>query len=179
MPEELVVDVIARERIAALEKRLGRDEDANIRRFDGFPQEYAQKDEVEVLRNTIESIRADHVQRREMDEVKRAQGKAAEDLRTRLDEGTGRQGATRLWVAVVATVLGIAFGAVWKQQLTHAEVSQQIKTEAPWLADRAQIEKEIQTLESNQASEGEKIAAIQALDRFFCASRVKAKLPGC
>lgn len=179
MKEGRSEDAIARERLDALEKRIGRDEQENIRRFAGFPQEYAQKTEVELLRKQIETIRVDHVARREVIEVKDAQRQAAEDLRKRLDEASGRQAATRVGLAVVVTLLSLAFGAIWKDQLTHGDVSQQIQNEAPWLRDRGQIEREIQTLESSQATQSEKIAAIQALDKFFCATRVKAQLPGC
>lgn len=186
MAEGPFEDIIARERLDGLEKRLARDESENIRKFSGFPQEYASRTEVELLRTALETIRADHVQRRELDErrreldeVKAAQIQTAEDLRRRLAESAGRQGATRIATAVVATLLGVSFGALWKNQLTHADISQQIQTEAPWLQERPQIERELRTLESSEASQSQKIAAIQALDKFFCSSRVKVQLPGC
>ena len=60
------------ERIQSITERLSRDESSNIRQFAGFPQEYARKVEMDDLRKQIEQIRNDHVQRRELEDVKKS-----------------------------------------------------------------------------------------------------------
>lgn len=45
--------------------------------LEGFPQEYAQVSAVDSLRTILDAIRADHVQRREIEELKVTQNQAA------------------------------------------------------------------------------------------------------
>ena len=52
------------------DERLKHLQDEIVRELNGFPQEYAKRSEVEVLRNTLDTIRTDHVQRREYDDLK-------------------------------------------------------------------------------------------------------------
>lgn len=62
--------------------------DATDRRLDrileGFPQEYATKADMDKIRDSFDVIRADHVRRQEMDEVKLSVIKARDDLNSEL-----------------------------------------------------------------------------------------------
>lgn len=160
-------DRIARERIKAVERRLARDEAESIRRFNGFPQEYASRIETDALETKIEAIRLDHVQRREIEEIK-----------TSIAEGAGRRAAGAIAVAVIVTILGITFGIMWKAQLTHGDVSAQIHIESPWAHDRLRIEARLSALEQQNAALKLQLTQIQTLDAFFCRTRQPA-LPGC
>lgn len=178
MPQQIIEDVVARDRLDALSKRIDRMEDNLNHRFEGFPQEYGTAPEVEALRNAIESIRSDHVQRREIDEVKAAATTASEELRRRLDMNAGRRNAYTALAAIVVTLLAIAVGLSQNGQLTHTDVSNQIHAEAPWLADKAEVEQHIQSIEVQVQKLQDQIAEIQVLDRFFCRTRAKL-LPQC
>lgn len=178
MENQIAEDVVARDRIDAIIRRLDRMEDNLNHRFEGFPQEYGTAPEVEALRNAIETIRSDHVQRREIDEVKATASTASEELRRRLDVNAGRRNAYTALAAVVVTLLGLAIGFSQKNQLTHTDVSNQIQAEAPWLTDKAEVDRHIQDLEVQVQRLQDQIGQIQVLDRFFCKTRAKL-LPQC
>lgn len=121
----------------------------------GFPQEYARKEEYEALRQAINSIRVDHVQRREFDVLKDEQ-----------TQGRGWRAALIASAGIVVTLIAVALGAMYANQLTHKSVSDQIKIEAPWLADRPLIEEEIHQLEQQVILLKTQLAAHEATDKI-------------
>lgn len=62
-------------------------------KLDGFPQEFATVQRVDLLDSTIDSIRSDHVQRREVDEIKSS-----------IAEGAGRRNVIMILVTSVISV---------------------------------------------------------------------------
>lgn len=170
-------DHAARDRIDTLIRRIDRMEDHLNHRFEGFPQEYGTAHEVEALRVAIEGIRSDHVQRRELDEIKDTAIHTTDGLRQRLDENAGRRSAYIALAAVVVTLLALAVGFSQKGQLTHQDVANQIRSEAPWLQDKQQVEKHIQLLELQVQHLQDHLEQLQAFDRFLC--RTKTKIPLC
>jgi hypothetical protein len=137
-------------------------------RLDGFPQEYASANEVESLRKSIEDMRSDHVQRREI-----------EQMQTQMDEARGRRNAGGIAIAVVVTLVTMILGWMVQNSLTQAEVSAQIQREAPWNSDKTEIKGRILTLERELEQARSRIAALEVTNRFFCATRTSAGLPGC
>lgn len=178
MAKQITEDVVARDRLDALTVRLNRMEDHLNHRFEGFPQEYGTAHEVEALRTALEAIRADHVQRREIDEVKAVANRSSEELRRRLDVNTGRRTAYSALAAVVVTLLALAIGFSQNGQLTHQDVTNQIQSEAPWLQDKPEVEQHIQALEVQVQKLQDQLAQVQERDRFFCRTRAKI-LPPC
>lgn len=154
--------------------------DAELHReLDGFPEHYATQVEIDVLRTGIDTIRLDHVARRELEEVKSTAAAVADRLQTRLDEQAGRRQATSISISVVATIIAVMFGFIWNAQLSSAEVSGQIQREAPWITDRPAVERRIDALETVRQKQALQIAALQAQAKFFCSTRVQVGLPGC
>jgi len=149
-----------------------------IRELDGFPQSYASRNDLETLRTLLESVRQDHVTRREIEEMKNAAAVGDERVRTRLDEATGRRAAGVLAVSVLATVLAVLFGVLLNNQVTHAEITEQIKTEAPWVTDEPIVNARIAQLEKQNANLTLRLANEENLSRFFCRTRTP-QLPGC
>lgn len=149
------------------------------RELEGFPEHYATQVEIDLLRQSIDLIRLDHVARRELDEVKSTASGVAERLQVRLDEQAGRRGATTIAASVIVTILAVMFGFIWNSQITRAEVSDQIAREAPWIKDKRAIEAHIAKLEANSQAQRLQITQLQIQSRFFCATRTKAGLPGC
>ena len=160
------------------DERLNRLTEELIRELDGFPQSYASRNDLETLRQLLESVRQDHVTRREIEEMKNAAQSGDERVRTRLDEATGRRAAGVLAVSVLATVFAVLFGIILNNQITHADITQQINTEAPWLADKPGVEARLDTLEKQNESLKLRLAHEEDLSRFFCRTRTP-QLPGC
>ena len=160
------------------DERLNRLTDELIRELDGFPQSYASRNDLETLRTLLESIRQDHVTRREIEEVKNTAAHSAEQVRSRLDEATGRRAAGVLAVSVLATVLAVVFGVLINNQVTHAEITDQIKTEAPWVADEPAVNARISALERQVQTLQLRVSHGEELSRFFCRTRTP-QLPGC
>jgi hypothetical protein len=138
------------------------------RKFEGFPQEYATKNENDALRTAMQDMRADHATRREVDEIK-----------DRLNESTGRRTAIAASISVVVAIFAITFGVIVNNQVTRAEISDQINREAPWNKDKAIVEGRISKLESQNAAQRLQISQLQTQIKFFCATRIKVNLPGC
>lgn len=150
--------------------------------LDGFPEKYATLEDFKILRTLIEDIRADHVHRREIEEIKSQQ-----------HEASGRRSTIVLALSVVMTLLGIMFALAWSSQPTTAEIRSQILVESPWLQDRPAIEKRLAALEGAilashntlvQHAAGDKelvirLTAIEKLDQFFCRSRTVKGLAAC
>lgn len=162
-----------------LEKRIEHLDNEMHRELEGFPEHYATQVEIDLLRQSIDQMRLDHVARRELDELKTNAVGVADRLQVRLDEQTGRRSATTIAASVIATILAVMFGFIWNAQLTAAEVSEQIQREAPWNRDRAGVQREISVLQTTNAKQALQIAQLQAQNRFFCATRTEAGLPGC
>jgi chaperonin cofactor prefoldin len=138
----------------------------------GFPEHYALRDEMErdleFLRLRIEKLSEDHVQRREYDEIRADQKQAS-----------GRRTAFVGALGVIVTLMAIMWGLVTNQMITHAQVTEQIKTEAPWVADRPTVESNIDQLDRRATQLEQQIAVIRQQIEFFCRTRTKAGLPGC
>jgi hypothetical protein len=183
------------------------------RELTGFPEHYATRVDMDLLRSMIETIRADHVTRREMDETKgriedvrdslvlRAEFDKSEDtlggkiesIHDEQKEGQGRRNAFMVVLSVGMTLLALLFGAVWKSQLTHQEVSQQIGVESPWLQDRTGVEQKLASLDrdvteltallgqhkQNDQAVAARLSAIEKLDVFFCRTRTVKGLAPC
>lgn len=113
----------------------------------GFPETYAKRDETERLREDLVAIRTDHVQRREFDAVEKA-----------LNEGAGRRTAYILASGVILTLLSVALGLMWHNQLTSQDVGQEIRDHAPTLQQETALEAKIQSLKVE-------IARLQAIER--------------
>lgn len=160
------------------DERLNRLTEELIRELDGFPQSYASRNDLETLRQLLESVRLDHVTRREVEEMKQAASASDDTTRTRLDEATGRRAAGVLAVSVLATVFAVLFGMLLNNQISHSEISQQIQTEAPWLADKNGVEARLDLLEKKDENLKSRIVHEEDLSRFFCRTRTP-QLPGC
>jgi hypothetical protein len=159
--------------------RLDRAEAELRHRMDGFPQEYATRAEMHALRTVMEEMRVDHVQRREVEELKGRLDAETDGIHSKLDEATGRRTAGVVAITVVMSLVGITLGVMARSGLTHADVSQQIQTEAPWVTDRPDVERRLRALETENEHLRLQIAAMQQLDKFFCRTRVLADLPAC
>lgn len=145
---------------------------------------FARLEDLAGVKERLDRILVDHVQRREFEDLKTAVGDkaSAEDVRMIRDDsiqGRGRRTAAVAAVAVVLFALSLLFGLVLKNGLTSGDVSNQISREAPWLADRTSIEHRLDGLEAQQQALRLQVAQINAQIRFFCTTRVKAGLPGC
>lgn len=149
------------------DERLDRRDRELDHRFDGFPQEYATLASHEILRTSLEAIRADHVQRREFDDVKKE-----------LDKGAGRRTAAAALASVVTATLVLAFGYFLHSGLTHADVAEQIRSESPWAQDKPTVESRLDTLERQLGELKLKVAAQQTLIQFLCRLSVR-RSPGC
>lgn len=112
--------------------------------------------ELRTLSRAIEDIRAEHVNRREFDEVK-----------SRLDEGTGRRTAFIASLSVIIAIFAITFGVILKGGLTSRDVSAQIQTEAPWMSDRPRIEARISALERETERLKTRVAQLEANQRLI------------
>lgn len=123
--------------------------------LEGFPQEYVRTEEFDSLIKEINAIKVDHVQRREFDALKdeHSQGRGA---RVALIAATG----------VIITLITVALGAMYANQLTHKDVSEQIKIESPWAQDKPGVEEDIHRLEQQIILLKTQFAAHEATDRI-------------
>lgn len=147
------------------DERFDRLEGELVRKFDGFPQEYATNVETDALRTIIEEMRSDHVHRREIDEVK-----------GELHENTGRRASWGVAAGVVMAILAIMFGVVLQRGITSSDVSNQIQREAPWNRDKGGIERRLAHLEGEETNV--ELARLQAKVQFLCSTRVPEE-PRC
>lgn len=68
-------------------------------------------------------------------------------IRHGIDAAAGRRAA---WVAaagIIATLLALGIGQVLRSNLNAADVSKQIQNEAPWNADKTEVERRLSVLE--------------------------------
>lgn len=159
-------------------ERLNRLEDALQHRFDGFPQEYGTRAEVDGLRTVLEELRSDHVLRRELDSVEEGLEKAVDSIQGQLHEQQGRRAATNVWLAVILAVLGPIIVIMWSFTPSSAEITQQIQTEAPWLEDRPDVMRRLRALEDENTALRIRLNDIQNLTGFLCRTRTPT-LPPC
>lgn len=160
-------------------ERLDRRDHDLEHRFDGFPQEYASKSELDLLRSMLDGIRVDHVRRVEFDEVKQTQREASDSVRKRLDEAVGRRSAIATLSGVVAVVIAAMLTvAITRTGPSHADIGAQIQQEAPWITDRPRVESRLAQLEQENERLKLEVAQIRQLDAFFCRTRSKL-LPTC
>lgn len=146
------------ERMAVLEHRL-----------DGFPQEYVSETEGDELRKTLETIRSDHVQRREVaqmrDSIEQLRAdyvtrREVDDIKRALDQAAGRRTTWGIAAGIVVAALTLLYGASYRSQLTHADISQQIQQEAPSHEDLAQIAVRLARVEREDQQLSDRIAAL-------------------
>ena len=148
------------------DERLGHLQDEFIRELDGFPQEYAKRSEVDVLRSTLDSIRTDHVQRREYDDLKNA-----------ISESRGGRIAIAAAVSIIITVLVVTFGLLERSVPTNDEIVNIVKTTAPWLDDKPVIEQRLRTIERRDQLLELQIQRLQDRVKLICVSHKHN--PGC
>lgn len=105
-------------------------------RLNEIPQSYAQKSEYSTLRDEITLIKSDHVQRRELNEVKDQQA-----------QGRGMRLAGAGAVGIIITLITVTLGVMYSNQIKHSDISSQIARESPWAEDKTQVEEEIHQLQ--------------------------------
>lgn len=123
-----------------------------------FPQEYVRKDELDKVRSVVDTIRTDHVQRREFDGLKDEQS-----------QGRGARIALVAASGIMLALITVALGSMYANQLTHKDVSEQISIESPWLADRPTLEEDIHLLQQQVVLLKTQLAAHEAEDRVRAA----------
>jgi len=148
------------------DERLGHLQDEFIRELDGFPQEYAKRSEVDVLRSTLDSIRTDHVQRREYDDLKNA-----------ISESRGGRIAIAAAVSIIITVLVVTFGLLERSVPTNDEIINIVKTTAPWLDDKPAIEQRLRIIERKDQLLELQIQRLRDTVKLICVSHPHN--PGC
>lgn len=92
---------------------------------------------VDVLESKLENIKTDHVQRKEFAELKDAKS-----------QGQGARTTAILALGIIVTLISVALGAMYSNQLTSDDVSNQIHREAPWLADKPVVDSRLNKLET-------------------------------
>lgn len=183
-PEEYtdrrIADLVVRldERFAAQKEAIGKAEahataileahNGLIRQMQERDVEYARENDLSQLRSALDVIRVDHVPRAEFTKVEGEVNAAAG--RRVLIAGLG---------GLLAATAALAFGYLLSAQPSHEQISAQIQAEAPWVADRPQVEARLAALERKDVTQQADIDALQVQVRFFCAARTKAGLPGC
>lgn len=131
-------------------------------RLNEIPQNYAQNAEYNTLRSEIETIKADHVQRREFNEIK-----------DQYSQGRGARLAAAAAMGVIITLITVALGLMYSNQITHADISNQIARESPWAEDKTQIEDEIHQLQQEVVLLKTQLATHEATDKFRYAQHNK------
>lgn len=105
-------------------------------RLNEIPQSYAQKSEYNTLRDELQAVKADHVQRREFNEIKDQQS-----------QGRGIRIAAAGAMGIIITLITVTLGVMYANQIKHSDISNQIARESPWAEDKPQIEEEINHLQ--------------------------------
>ena len=147
------------------DERLDRLQSDLQHRMDGFPQEYATSLESDQIRKAVEDIRADHVQRREYD-----------DLKNSISESRGGRVVVLAASSIVVAILLLAFGILERGIPTTAEIISLIKTEAPWIADEPAINARISTIEREDAKVNLQVQKLEDQLHTIC---VVNHLKGC
>ena len=148
------------------DERLKHLQDEIVRELNGFPQEYAKRSEVEVLRNTLDTIRTDHVQRREYD-----------DLKTSISESRGGRTTIAASVSIVITILVVTFGLIERSVPTNSEIVNIVKTTAPWLDDKPAVEQRLKETERQDQLLTLQLQRLKDQVQLICVSHPHN--PGC
>jgi len=147
------------------DERLDRLQDELQHRMDGFPQEYATTVESDQIRKTVEDIRADHVQRREYD-----------DLKNNINQSRGGRVAVLAASSIIVAILMLSFGILERGIPTTAEIVTLIKTQAPWVADEPAINTRIAAVEREDAKVNIEVQRLKDQLRTVC---IINHLKGC
>lgn len=124
-------------------------------RLNDASQRYSSKTAYDNLRKEIESIKVDHVQRREFNEIK-----------DQYSQGRGARLAAAGAMGIIITLITVALGLMYSNQLTHSDISNQISREAPWAEDKTQIEEEIHQLQQQIVLLKTQLATHEVTDRL-------------
>ena len=108
---------------------------------------------VEELERKIEAIKADHVQRSELSVLKEAQA-----------QGRGARLVVSAALGIIIALITVALGAMYANQLTNHDVSNQIDREAPWLRDKPLVEQRLNKLETKVILLQTQLATHEATD---------------
>jgi len=129
-------------------------------RLNEIPQSYAQKSEYNTLRDDLNRIKSDHVQRRELNEIKDQQA-----------QGRGMRMAGAAAVGIIITLITVTLGVMYSNQIKHSDISAQITRESPWAEDKAQIEEEIHQLQQEVVLLKTQLATHEVTDRLRFANK--------
>lgn len=124
-------------------------------RLNDASQRYSSKTAHDNLRKEIESIKVDHVQRREFNEIK-----------DQYSQGRGARLAAAGAMGIIITLITVALGLMYSNQLTHSDISNQISRESPWAEDKTQIEEEIHQLQQQIVLLKTQLATHEVTDRL-------------
>ena len=129
----------------------------------GFPQEYAKVTVVEEMRRTIEAIQRDHVQRREVEDLKNALIKLGDDFKDDLiSVASDARKATADVSDEVKTTTATATGRrSVLLVLTTAAISVTLVTAGYFITDRQNLNEKIQLLQERDHQAETTIAKIQ------------------
>jgi anti-sigma-K factor RskA len=125
-------------------------------------QKYASKTSHDNLRKEIEAIKIDHVQRREFNEIKDQQ-----------NQGRGARLAAAGALGIIITLITVALGLMYSNQITHEDISNQISRESPWAEDKPQIEEEIHQLQQEIALLKTQLTTHEVTDKIRYSQRKK------
>lgn len=95
------------------------------------------QEKVNELEGKIENIKADHVTRSDFNDLKDGQS-----------QGKGMRIAAGIALGIIITLISVALGAMYANQLTNNDVSNQIGREAPWLEDKPVVDARLNKLET-------------------------------
>ena len=127
-----------------------------------FPQIYGHKSDIDNLQAEISNIKLDHVQRREFNILK-------EDI----IQNRGARAALYATAGVITALIAVALGAMYANQIDHRDISEQISIESPWLADKPQLERQINKLQDEVIALKAQLAANTAADKAYRATTKK------
>lgn len=136
-------------------------------------------EEMNQLRAQIGEERGAYVPVAQYDERHRDLEKRLETMDRQLSGNQGRRTATAAFAGILVTVIGITFGVVLSTIPSHAEITDQIKTEAPWLDERPAVLLRLDRLERADLRHATRLRNIERLDAFFCRTGAARRSPGC
>ena len=155
-------DIALRAALAASQEAIDKAELRLNEILEGFPQEYGRKSELENLEAAINVIKADHIQRRELAELKDQHAEDVSELREAHSEGRGVRLTVSAGMGIVIALIAVALGAMYANQLTPADVSGQIARETP----KPEVNARLQRLETQQILLRTQLATHEATDKL-------------
>jgi hypothetical protein len=99
----------------------------------------------------------DHVKRRELDSIE-----------SQLQEGQGRRTAFAAASSVVVTLLALALGFMYNNQITKSEVTEQIQIESPWAADKPGFDDKLDIVTLQLAQLRAEVGASKQRQQLIC-----------